>query len=163
MEYTISQIQKAVAPNPFCLITTRKPDGATNAMALSWWTFVSNRPATIAVCLSQKGYSGELIAKNSEFALNIVGEALKDSAFRCGTCSGRSVDKIAEFGIELAEPSVINTKLVAGSRVSLECRLIQTVPVQDHTMYIAEVVETHLNEGIKQLYAFDGYGRLDTI
>ena len=78
-----------------------KPDGTANLMALSWWTYVSNHPATTAVCLSNKGYSAELIRSNKEFGLNIVDESLKEAAFACGTCSGRTENKPETFGIEM--------------------------------------------------------------
>lgn len=163
MKYKISEIQKILSPNPFCLLTTSKPDGTTNAMALSWWTFVSNNPATVAVCLSNKGLSGELIKNTGEFGLNVVDQSLKEKAFGCGTCSGRKADKIREFDIALTDAQVISTKLIGAHKAALECKLITTLAVRDHTIYIAEVVETHCHKERAQLYAFDGYGRLDTI
>ncbi len=63
MAVNIGAVQKLTSPNPFALVSVSKPDGTTNLMALSWWTYVSNHPATIAVCLSKKGYTGELIRK----------------------------------------------------------------------------------------------------
>jgi len=66
-------------------VSTKKPNGKTNLMALSWWTFVSNNPATIAVSINKKAFSHELIYMNKEFGLNIVDESLKISAFLCGT------------------------------------------------------------------------------
>ena len=55
MKYSAAEIQKMVSPNPFGLLTALKPDGTTNIMAVSWWSFVSNHPAMVAVCLSNKG------------------------------------------------------------------------------------------------------------
>jgi flavin reductase (DIM6/NTAB) family NADH-FMN oxidoreductase RutF len=163
MAINIEQIQKLTSPNPFALVSTRKQDGTTNLMALSWWTYVSNRPPTVAVCLSSKGFSGELIRANGEFGLNIVNETLKEAAFLCGTCSGRTENKPEKFSIALTEPLVIGTKLVEAHKVALECRLVKAVQVSDHVMYIAEVVEGHSVPGRRQLYAINGYGVLDTI
>lgn len=163
MKYRIAEIQKAVSPNPFALLSTQKADDSTNLMAISWWTFVSNHPATVAVCLSNRGFSGERIRYTLEFGLNIVGEELKEKAFLCGTCSGRERNKAEEFQIPLREADVIRTKLVKGSKVALECRLKGEYAVSDHTIFIAEIVEAHCTPGKKQLYAFDGYAKLDTI
>lgn len=163
MKYSIAKIQKMVSPNPFGLLTTLKPDGTTNIMAVSWWSFVSNNPASIAVCLSNKGYSGELIKETGEFVLNIVSEELKESAIRCGTCSGRDHNKASEFGIELAEASMVKAQLVKQHKVVMECHLVSTHIVYDHTIYVGKIVETDCVENKNQLYAFDGYGRLDTI
>lgn len=162
MDFNIGYIQKLTSPNPFALITTLKPDGTTNLMAVSWWTYVSNHPEAVAVCLSKKGYSGELIRENGEFGLCVVDESLKESAFLCGTCSGRNENKPERFHIELVEPVVISTKLVKAHKVALECRLTDIVDISDHCLYIAQLMEAHCNSEKKQLYAVNGYSALDT-
>ena len=159
----IGQAQKLTAPAPFGLLTTRKPDGNTNLMAVSWWTYLSNHPPMLGVCLSKKGLSGSLIEANEEFGLSIVGETIKDAAFLCGTCSGRTVDKAAEFGIPLIGSSVISTPLVADSRVAFECRLKGRAEAGDHVFYLAEIVSVQGDNSVRQLFAWDGYARLDSV
>ena len=163
MAVNIGTVQKLTSPNQFALVSSRKPDGTTNLMALSWWTYVSNHPATIAVCLSKKGYTGELIRENREFGLSVVDESLKEAAFACGTCSGRTENKPEKLGIALMEPAVIATRLVKAHKVALECALTDIVEVADHCIYIAEVVEAHCDPDKKQLYAVNGYAGLDTV
>ena len=163
MAVNLRDVQKLTSPNPFALVSSRKGDGTTNLMALSWWTYVSNHPATVAACLSKKGYTGVLIQKNQEFGLNIVDESLKQSAFLCGTCSGCTENKPEKFGIELIDPEEISTKLVKAHRAAMECRLINAVDASDHIIYIAEVVAVHCNSDKKHLYAVNGYGALDTV
>ena len=120
---TAAQAQRLTAPSPFALLSSLKEDGSTNLMAVSWWTFLSNRPPMIGVCLGKKGASGKLIQSTGEFALNIVGEELKEAALRCGSCSGRDVNKAEMFSIPLEAASEIAPKIVSGSRVVFECRL----------------------------------------
>jgi flavin reductase (DIM6/NTAB) family NADH-FMN oxidoreductase RutF len=163
MAVNIGAVQKLTSPNPFALVSTKKPDGTTNLMALSWWTYVSNHPAAIAVCVSKKGYTGELIRENEEFGLNIVDESLKEAAFACGTCSGRAENKPEKFGIELMDGTTMETKLVKAHRVALECALANAVEVSDHFIYIAEVTEAHSNPDKQQLFAMNGYAVLGTI
>ena len=98
---TIGQAQRLTAPAPFGLLSVRKEDGSTNLMAVSWWTYLSNHPPSLGVCLSKKGLSGSLLEESGEFALSIVGESLREAALKCGGCSGRAHDKAAEFGIPL--------------------------------------------------------------
>lgn len=159
----IGKIQKLTSPNPFCLITSRKEDGTTNLMALSWWTYVSNRPPVIAVCLSSRGYSGERIHKTGEFGLCLPDESLKEQAVKCGRCSGRDCDKVLDFDIPMQAAEQISAKIVEKSRVSLECKVIQELEVQDHRMFLAKVVAAHAHPEYTQLYAMEGYGRLETI
>lgn len=160
---TIGQAQQLTSPNPFALVSTRTPDGKNNLMALSWWTYLSNHPATVGVCLSKRGYSGELIAAAGEFCLCIPDETLRDAAFRCGTCSGRDHNKAEEFGISLEPSRTVAPLSVKNSRVVLECKLQQQVEVGDHVLYIAEVVDGHGDPQVAGLFAMEGYRRLDTV
>ena len=162
MAVDINSIQKASSPNPFALLSARTPDGRDNLMAVSWWTYASNHPPMVAVCLSKKGYSGALIEGGGDFVLNLVGAELKDSAFACGTCSGRTVDKAREYGIAMEPSEEVASGRVAGAVASMECRLTQAVDAGDHRVYIAEVVATHLSNGRAPLHAFNGYAALKT-
>ncbi|MBQ9685922.1 MAG: flavin reductase family protein [Oscillospiraceae bacterium] len=162
-DINIGQAQRLTAPCPFALLSAKRADGGTNLMAVSWWSYLSNHPPTLGVCLSKKGLSGGLIRESGEFGLSVVGEQLKDAALRCGTCSGRTVDKAAEFEIPLEDAAVIAPQVVSGSRVVFECRLTDTKEVADHVLYIAEIVAIRGGEEVRQLFAFDGYARLDSV
>ena len=159
---TAAQAQRLTAPSPFALLSSLKEDGSTNLMAVSWWTFLYNRPPMIGVCLGKKGASGKLIQSTGEIALNIVGEELMEAALRCGSCSGRDVNKAEMFSIPLEAASEIAPKIVSGSRVVFECRLTDMKEVTDHIFYIAEITACSGDDSVKQLFAWDGYARLDT-
>ena len=160
IDISVSTAQVLTSPNPFALISTKKDDGTTNLMALSWWTYVSNDPAMIAISLSNRGYSGQCIKHNGEFGLSIVGENIRDAAFKCGSCSGRDIDKANEFGIPLFDADLISPKLVSGSRLCFECRISQMLIVSDHTFYVGEVAKIHADPDIPGLYAMNGYSEL---
>ena len=162
-DISIGQAQRLTTPAPFGLVSSLRDDGGTNLMAVSWWTYLSNHPPMLGVCLSKKGLTGSLIEKTGEFALNVVSEELKDTAIKCGSCSGRTVDKAAEFGIPLEAASVIKAQTVSGSRVVLECRLVNKAEAGDHVFYMGEIVAIHGDPDAAQLFAFDGYARLDTV
>ncbi len=163
LELKIGQAQRLTAPAPFGLLSVLREDGGTNLMAVSWWTYLSNRPPMLGVCLSKKGLSGSLIEARGEFGLSIVGESLREAALRCGGYSGRTTDKAAAFGIVLTEPAVIATPLVANSRVCFECRLKESVEAGDHVFYLAEIAAVRGDDSVPGLFAFDGYSRLDTV
>ncbi|HML69310.1 MAG TPA: flavin reductase family protein [Clostridia bacterium] len=163
MPFQMSQIQQCTSPNPFALVSTLREDGTTNLMALSWWTYASNHPATVAVFISKKSYSGERIRETKEFVLNIVDESLQEAAFRCGTCSGRTENKAEKFGVELIDSLSMQTKLVKAHKVALECKVVNTIEVSDHILYLAEVVEAHCAPERKQLFCLNGYRELGTV
>ncbi len=162
-EISIGIAQKLTSPNPFGLVSSTKPDGSTNLMAISWWTYASNHPATILICLSNKGYTGECIRTSKEFGLSIVSESLAAAAFQCGTCSGRDRDKALEFGIELVPGKSINAKLVADSRITFECQVEAHYPASDHTIFVGTVQHIFADQNKKALYAVNGYGALKAV
>lgn len=159
----IRAAQKLTAPNPFCLLSSQKPDGTTNLMALSWWTYVSNQPPTLAVCLSNKGFSGTCIRETGQFGLSLVGKNLREQAIKVGTCSGRTVDKAAELGIPLRKLDGFGPMLVSDSRVCFACRVSGSHAVGDHTLFLGEVVQILGNPAVGALYACDGYRALCTV
>ena len=53
--------------------------------------------------------------------------------------------------------------MVRDSRVVFECRLTDIKEVADHVLYIAEIVAIRGDSEKKALFAFDGYGRLDSV
>ncbi|MBQ7475442.1 MAG: flavin reductase family protein [Clostridia bacterium] len=160
---TIKDAERMTSPNPFALVATRKEDGTANVMALSWWTYVSNSPATVAICTSDRGLTGSLIKKNGEFTLSMPDESIKEAAFLCGTRSGRDCDKAAEFGIELEDGETVGAPHVRMSALVLECRLVNAVAVGDHTMYIAEVTSVLADASRRPVFAAEGYKRLTAV
>ncbi len=162
MAVEIGRFEKVNSPNPFALITSKKEDGTTNIMALSWWTVCANKPIpTIAICLSSRGFSGQLIQQTKEFGLCLPDESIAQAALMCGRCSGRDYNKPEALGIELMDAATMETKLVAKSEACMECKVVQVLPVQDHIMFIAEVQETHFNEAYRHVNAVEGYGKLE--
>ena len=157
---TINEAQKITSPNPFALVTTKNTDGKVNVMALSWWTYASNHPATVAICTSDRGFTGGVIKETGEFTLSMPGESLREQAFKCGTCSGRDIDKAAEFGIGFEDSETVGAPRVRDSALALECKLTGTVPVGDHTMYIAEVTAVFADREKRPVFAAEGYRKL---
>ncbi len=162
-EITFIQAQQLTFPNPFALISTCDQEENNNLMALSWWTYLSNHPATIGICLSEKSYSQTLIRENGQFCLCVPDQSLAASAFRCGTCSGRSVKKSTDFHIELEDSVCVKPKRVKKSRVILECQVSQSLTVHDHMFFVAEVAACYGNPEASALYAMNGYKQLESI
>ena len=160
---SIKEAQRLTSPNPFALVCTGRRNGPFNLMALSWWTYVSNKPPAIAICTSQTGYSGSLLRMNGEFTLNVVGEDLRTQAFMCGRTSGRNLNKAETYAIPLVQSEKVGPMCVDRSRVCLECRVSQVVTVGDHNIWIAEVVAAHGDSSVKPLYALEGYSWLGLV
>jgi len=156
-EISIGQAQKLTSPNPFVLVSSLKEDRSTNVMALSWWTYVSNHPALVAIATSNQGMTGRNIKERNYFAISLVGKELGKAAFRCGACHGFDCDKAASFGIPLTKEDGEPVSYVDGARVNIICKLRQAIDLDDHSLYIGEVIRSYGDEDVEAVYSMNGY------
>ena len=150
------------APHPFALLVTQGTD-RYNVMAVSWFCFASMKPPKLLVCLSNKGYSGELIRKAGRYTLCVPTESIRDKAMEAGRCSGRSMDKADKLGFEWIWPEDFEVPVPVGSRLAWSLALCDTMGAGDHTVYLADITAAALVSDRDALYAFDGYRELRAI
>ena len=160
---TLAGASKLTSPNPVCLICTKKEDGNTNVATVSWYTYLSYRPEMMAFAMSKKSYTGEMVRNNKKVILTIPGEGLEDIVKKCGTSTGRNIDKVSEFEIDMEEVNDSDIKIPKGSRVAVLLDLSEYVEVGDHYLYICNVESVYGNSEKEALYAFNGYAVIDKV
>jgi flavin reductase (DIM6/NTAB) family NADH-FMN oxidoreductase RutF len=99
----LPQAAKLTSPNPVTVVCTEKPDGSTNLATVSWWTYLSFNPNMIAFAMAKTSYSGERVRESKKVIVTIPGTEIAEAVMGCGSTTGRNTDKVAKFGIELAE------------------------------------------------------------
>ena len=85
---------------------------------------------------------------SKEFVVNIPGEGLLDATDVCGTVSGRRADKFALTGLTTESADVVGPPLIAECAVNLECKLLHTIPLGVHDLFVGEVVAAHADEAV---------------
>ena len=158
----LTKASRLTSPNPVTIVCTQKPDGDTNLATVSWWMYLSFNPNMIAFAMAKTSYSGEMVRSNSKVILATPGEALAQAVISCGSTTGRKVDKIAEFGIEMQELPGSDIRIPQHSRVAIQCRLKEFVEVGDHYLYICDVEQVFGNESEEALFAWNGYSQIRT-
>lgn len=133
-------------PAPVILVTCgiEKP----NIITLAWVGTVSSDPPTVGVGVRPERYSHSLMQETGEFVINIPGENLLEATDQCGQVSGRDVDKFAAFGFTAEPASVLKTPLIAECHVSMECKVVDTIPLGAHDLFLGEVVAVHVDEAV---------------
>ncbi len=155
----------AEAMKPGILVTTKAGE-KVNAMTIGWGTLGIEwgRPIFI-LFVRQSRYTKQMLEKNAEFTINVpIGEADKNILSFCGTKSGRNVDKIAELGLTLEEPTTISVPGIRELPLTLECRVLyqqdQDLSRLDtevarraypdfadfHTAYYAQILDAYIIE-----------------
>lgn len=154
---------KLSSPHLFGLLVSKDREDKLNVMGVSWFCFASLKPPKMILCLSNKGYTGELLKQNGLATLCLPTERIKEKALSCCRCSGRDVDKMSEFGLTTLLPEGFDVPAVEGSKIAWALKLEKTMTAGDHTVYQADITAAAVLCDEQSLYAFDGYKDLKTI
>jgi len=131
------------------LITTTGPQG-DNIMAAEWTHFISYKPGRIAVLVGKhyRKATGVNIRKTKQFGVSIAATDQNVLSSLAGKVSGNEYDKIGalkELGFKFYNGKKIKALMVEGAALNVELKLIKTVEVGSHTMFIGEALEATPN------------------
>lgn len=121
-------------------------DGRVNHLAVGWITRVNLNPPMLAMGLNRHHYTNKGIRANREVGVTIPSEDQIRAVDYVGVTSGTSTDKSGVFDVFYG--SLAHAPLIRGSVVTLACRLVQTVELPSHDLFVAEIVEAYAGEGI---------------
>jgi flavin reductase (DIM6/NTAB) family NADH-FMN oxidoreductase RutF len=143
-----------VFPRPVALVSVHTEDG-DNIITLSWVGTVCSSPPIIAMGIRENRHSFEKILKSGEFVVNIPDANLVREADFCGTRSGKDTDKFEKTGFRKVKGQVVKAPLIEQCLINIECKLMDTVALGSHTLFLGEVVGTHIDERITTGGKFD--------
>ncbi|TES91800.1 MAG: flavin reductase family protein [Candidatus Cloacimonadota bacterium] len=143
-----------IFPRPVTLVTSHSGEG-DNIITLSWVGTVCSVPPVVGIGIRKSRFSYSHIEKSGEFVVNIPGADLIREADFCGTRSGRDIDKFKKTGLTKEHAKLVNAPLIKECPINIECKLIKTVIFGSHTLFLGEVVGTHIDEKILREGKFD--------
>lgn len=146
VEIPLVKASRLINAGPVVLITSQYKDKA-NVMTAAWITPLSFRPPLVGVAIHPARFTHELIKKSEQFAINVPGISLLKAVEICGTYSGKEVDKFAKAGITPVDALEIDVPLVEECLGHIECVLVDTFIVGDHTLFVGQVVAASVAEG----------------
>lgn len=88
------------------------------------------------------------------------GSSLDKVVKQCGSSTGRNIDKVKEYSIELQKLGECDIEIPIHSRVAMLLNLEDYIEVGDHYFYICNVEEVYSNEDEEGLYAWNGYSEI---
>ena len=118
-------------------VVTAIHEGQQYGMTVNSFTSISLEPPLISVALRQLTHTHELVQKSGEFAITIL-------ASNQGGLSDRFAGKIPEIvdrfeGVQTSR-LLIDAPLLKGGIAYLNCRVVNSFPVGENTLFIAEVI-----------------------
>jgi flavin reductase (DIM6/NTAB) family NADH-FMN oxidoreductase RutF len=135
-------------------VVTTEQDGQPYGMTVSSFASLSLRPPLLLICVDKGVSCHDAIAKTGRFAVNILCEDQEHLSRRFAT---REIDKFMGVAWRSGQ---LGLPLLDGALATIECRLFETLPGGDHTIFVGEVMDADVSEGRPLLYYRRGYHEL---
>jgi flavin reductase (DIM6/NTAB) family NADH-FMN oxidoreductase RutF len=101
---------------------------------------------TITLSINKVHYTNRWIIENKTFSVNIPSESMVAETDYCGLVSGKDTDKGALFTNFYGK--LKTAPMIEQCPLNMECKLINTIDMGTHDLFIGEVVETYCEEKI---------------
>jgi len=130
-------------------VLTASHQGKINGSTMTWVTPVSYDPLLVMVSMADIRVSHGMVKQSGHFGLNVLSGDQLELARHFGFKSGRDTDKFE--GIEYST-SENGLPVLKDACAYIECRVVNTYPAGDHTLFVGEVIEARtLKESVKPL------------
>lgn len=115
----------------------KKPTGCVINTAMQ----ITAEPPAMAISMNRENYTNECIKKEGRFAISIFSEASDPRAIGVfGFQSGRNTDKFSQIPYEIKN----NLPVLKDSCGYIICKVINSVEVYTHTLFVAEIEEAEV-------------------
>jgi flavin reductase (DIM6/NTAB) family NADH-FMN oxidoreductase RutF len=138
---------EALYPVPIALVSCGDSNKA-NIITIAWCGVVCSKPPMISISVRPSRHSHKIITQNKDFAVNIPREDQLEKVDRCGIVSGSSIDKFKACNFTMAPSSKIRSPIIKECPVNIECKVVKSLPLGAHDMFIGEVVAVHEDEDV---------------
>jgi len=134
-----------VYPTP-ALLVGANVDGKPNFMTAAWGGVANSEPPMISVAIRPGRYTHKGVNQNLTFSVNIASADLLKETDYCGIRSGSKVNKAEVCQFKVFYGKLGNAPLIEQCPVNLECRVVHTLDLGSHSLFIGRVEETHISE-----------------
>lgn len=139
---TINKVMWQI-PNALCLIGSRSGD-EWNGMTQSWVSQVAMSPVLLAISVDAHAVTNRLIREGEAFSVNFWDQADTRVFVKFSKPAVRDGDTLNGRPVRLGVTGVpIFTEAVA----YIECRVVNTVELGSHDLFVGEVVDVGFHEG----------------
>lgn len=118
-------------------VVTARHEGEQYGMTVNSLNSVSLEPPVISLTLKRLTHTHELVEKSGEFAMTILSSRQKDLSDRF---AGKLPDIHDRFEGVPTETLFMDAPLIKGGLAYFNCRVMNSIPVGENTLFIAEVI-----------------------
>ena len=117
-------------------VVTAQHNGQRYGMTVNSFTSISLDPPLISVALKHLTHTHELVEKSGEFGVTILASHQKELSDRF---AGRSPEIHDRFDGVATETLLIDAPLIRGGIACFNCKVMNSIPVGENTLFVAEV------------------------
>ncbi len=142
-------LTNVVVPRPIAWVSSLGPTGVVNLAPFSFFNAVCSDPVYVAVSIGVREGGAPKdtaanIAREREFVVNLVTEELLAAMNVSAADFPPAEGEVLAAGLHTAPSARIAAPRLAEAQVSLECRLHQSIPLGESTLFIGEVLMFHV-------------------
>lgn len=134
-------------PTPVLMVSTYNDDGSINVMNLH--EAMRTNAGDLALCIGPRSKTHENVEKQGAFTVALVDKSLIAEVDYLGTVTGYNVpDKFGCTGLTATRSEYVNAPIIEGSRVVIECNLVEIVNGTNFTTVLARIVNIAADESV---------------
>jgi len=126
---------------PVWVIGSYDKAGKANMMTAAWVGICCSKPPCVSIALRKATYTHTNIMERKAFTVNIPSKNYVEETDYFGLVSGRNIDKLSVTGLTPIKGEKVDAPYLKEFPVAMECKVINTVAVGSHTMFIGEIME----------------------
>jgi flavin reductase (DIM6/NTAB) family NADH-FMN oxidoreductase RutF len=136
------------------VVAARNSDGQPCGLTANAVASLSLQPPLVLACIDHTADSHDCIRAAGAFSVNILSSDQERLARRFAAW-----DLHEKFAGIAFHSSASGAPILDDALAWIDCRLYNTIPGGDHTIFIGEVLDGDAREGAPLLYYRSGYGR----
>jgi flavin reductase (DIM6/NTAB) family NADH-FMN oxidoreductase RutF len=140
--------RSVLLPTPVWVIGSYDKEGKSNVMTSAWVGICCSKPACVATSLRKATYTFGNIMERKAFTVNIPSESFAEEVAYFGSVSGRDVDKFSTTGLTPVKSDLVDAPYIKEFPLVIECKLLQTIELGSHTMFIGEIMDVKANKTV---------------
>ena len=133
-------------PYGLYVLTARGKDDTVAAATVNWVTQASFAPPLVVVGVKADSHAHALIKESRAFALNVLGKGQGPMAFTFFKPATREGQTVSGEPFRWGSTGAPVLERAPGF---VECRLVESVEVGDHSVFVGEVVEAGLPKAVE--------------
>ena len=137
-----------VYPTPVFVLGTYDKEGKPNVMTAAWAGICCSHPPCVSVAVRKGRYTYENIMTHRAFTVGIPSRDHLREVDYFGIVSGRKTDKVAATGLTPVKSERVHAPYVEEFPFSLECRVLHTIEIGIHTLFVGEILDIKADESV---------------